>query len=866
MVQRKSFNHIPAQTARTLTGVRRMAVMLLMMLSTTITLYAETKLELTCVVVSDLAEDADRVSPFTITLDDTTVNGTYGDLEITNGVATVTLKGGESVSATDLAKGICYTIEQDYDGDEFDLTTDGKTGTISDNKSTATFTYTRKTSSGSQTTTYGLSTGTSEHGTLSFKVGDNDNATSAAEGAEVIVTVNAATGWQTSGVTAEASTTWDQASARRRTGSTSDIPFANITPTKVDGTTNQWRFTMPPANVTVSATYKKVIQASWIQDITAVTYNGTGQTPTVTVKDGTTMLVENTDYTVSYSNNVNAALSTATTNAPTVTITAVATSDKYAGTATKTFTISPKAVTVTAKSEAFTYDGTAHSNAGYDVEGLVGSDAISAVVEGSITFPRESPVTNTLKSYSFTTGTAGNYSVTTVNGQLTMTNANQAITITAASQSWTYDGIAHTNTTVTLTSGALFTGDELVAEATGSVTDVADTQTGNNPVKAGYKVMHGTEDVTASYVITAVAGTLTISEAAASLAFAKAAFEKTYGDADFTNELTVTGGSSVAYSSDKPKIASVNAKTGEVTVLRAGTATITAELNDKNYISAKASFKVTVSEKVVSDVNGTSITLDADGYHIYMDETVGPGMVIPDYITYADVNYARLLDISDRTAVNIDGEDRYLFTVCEPFDPNFNAKFYTLTGVGNGSLRFDEIEGKAKARTPYLVSTTHSVAVKDAYSLDVVIEGHKLTEEEKDAVLYTYEAEMSFSWDVINPDPVDGYQLKGTLRGLTNADAAAEGALILQSDGRWGAVKAGNEDVYIPPFRAYVVGATQNARTFDSSFGDGATGIERIVTIDRDGTEHWYDLQGRPIERPATKGIYIHNGRKEAVK
>ena len=59
-----------------------------------------------------------------------------------------------------------------------------------------------------------------------------------------------------------------------------------------------------------------------------------------------------------------------------------------------TLTINPKAVTVTAKSQEFTYDGTAHSNDGYDVEGLVGNDAISAVVTGSITFPSESPVTN----------------------------------------------------------------------------------------------------------------------------------------------------------------------------------------------------------------------------------------------------------------------------------------------------------------------------------------------------------------------------------------------------------------------------------------------------------------------------------------
>ena len=175
-----------------------------------------------------------------------------------------------------------------------------------------------------------------------------------------------------------------------------------------------------------------------------------------------------------------------------------------------TLTILPKAVTVTAKSEEFTYDGNAHSNPGYDVDGLVGTDAISAVVTGSITFPSESPVTNELTSYEFTVGTPGNYTVTTANGQLTMTTASVAITIKAADDSKTYDGTALTNATVTVTEGELLTGDTLVATATGSATNVADTEEGNNPIAAGYKIMHGDEDVTANYVITPVAGTLTI--------------------------------------------------------------------------------------------------------------------------------------------------------------------------------------------------------------------------------------------------------------------------------------------------------------------------------------------------------------------
>ena len=178
-----------------------------------------------------------------------------------------------------------------------------------------------------------------------------------------------------------------------------------------------------------------------------------------------------------------------------------------------TLKITPAPVTLTANSATETYDGTAHSNNGYEVSGLVGSDAITAVVTGSITYPSESPVPNVIESYRFTTGNPENYTVTTVNGELTMSNASNEITITSASGAWAYDGSAHSDNTVTVTSGSLFEGDELVAEATGSVKNISDTAGGNNPIAEGYKIMHGDKDVTENYVITAVNGTLTVNPA-----------------------------------------------------------------------------------------------------------------------------------------------------------------------------------------------------------------------------------------------------------------------------------------------------------------------------------------------------------------
>ena len=175
------------------------------------------------------------------------------------------------------------------------------------------------------------------------------------------------------------------------------------------------------------------------------------------------------------------------------------------------------------------------------MEGLVGNDKINAVVTGSITFPSESPATNELTSYEFTTGTAGNYTVTTKNGELTMTNASVAITIKAADDGWTYDGEAHSNTSATVTSGELLEGDELVAEAAGSVKDVADTAEGNNPIAEGYKIMHGEEDVTDNYVITPVAGKLTINPKAVTVTAKNAERDNRAASSDPAFEADVEG-------------------------------------------------------------------------------------------------------------------------------------------------------------------------------------------------------------------------------------------------------------------------------------------------------------------------------------
>ncbi len=47
-----------------------------------------------------------------------------------------------------------------------------------------------------------------------------------------------------------------------------------------------------------------------------------------------------------------------------------------------------------------------------------------------------------------------------------------------------------------------------------------------------------------------------------------------------------------------------------------------------------------------------------------------------------------------------------------------------------------------------------------------------------------------------------------------------------------------------------------------------ATGIAPVIrTIDRDGTERWFALNGHQLSgKPTKKGVYIHRGKKQVVK
>lgn len=76
----------------------------------------------------------DRSFAFTVTLNDTSINGVYGDMTFENGVAQFTLKHGETAAAPGLPSGIAYKVgEASVEG--YTISAEGETGEIPQNGS-----------------------------------------------------------------------------------------------------------------------------------------------------------------------------------------------------------------------------------------------------------------------------------------------------------------------------------------------------------------------------------------------------------------------------------------------------------------------------------------------------------------------------------------------------------------------------------------------------------------------------------------------------------------------------------------------------------------------------------------------------------
>jgi hypothetical protein len=82
-------------------------------------------------------------------------------------------------------------------------------------------------------------------------------------------------------------------------------------------------------------------------------------------------------------------------------------------------------------------------------------------------------------------------------------------------------------------------------------------------------------------------------------------------------------------------------------------------------------------------------------------------------------------------------------------------------------------------------------------------------------------------------------------------------------------VQQGEPDAFVGAYRCFF--RSDNGSEPDMLvYGNGVEeqGISTFIrTVDTDGTEHYYDLNGRRLNgKPTSTGVYINNGKKVIIK
>ena len=205
---------------------------------------------------------------------------------------------------------------------------------------------------------------------------------------------------------------------------------------------------------------------------------------------------------------------------------------------------------------------------------------------------------------------------------------------------------------------------------------------------------------------------------------------------------------------------------------------------------------------------------------------------VPMEFTAKEISYDR--NFKKRTAP---------YTTCLPFDCDVPAgcKAYTLSGRSDNELIFTQVSDM-KGEKPYLIIADVADA-KIEQTSDVKIPVTPLRLPQVNA---------------------PGYSMLGSLSYIDNEKAAGMKAYVLQPDAQWHPVSNDGKS-NIAPYRAFIqVNGTKATRAIQSWFEDvdGTTGETILKTIDFDGKERYYDLNGRQLNGAPKQGVYIHNGKK----
>ena len=382
--------------------------------------------------------------------------------------------------------------------------------------------------------------------------------------------------------------------------------FAGWSGTGIDGTSET-------VQVTDDKSGNKAFKANWKADIafyeasfaeSEFVYSGAALTPAVVVAiEGGEPLTAETDYVVSYANNVEAGVAT-------VTITGVG---DFGGILEKTFTIAPKPVTLTVSDTSKMY-GETDPEFGFTVEGLVERDgAVEELKDVELARAEGEDLGEYAINAVVNVETNPNYAVTVEPGTFTIVpnNTEILVTITGHSDSVVYDGEEHTVSGFDMASS-------LEAYSVDFVNYAGDAAVAGTDAKT-YSMGLVVEDFTntslnySNVVFKIADGSLVIAPKPVVLTVANAS--KTFGEEDPEFTYTTEGLLTFNEIEDSLKNVTLSREEGSDVGEYAITATVDADSN-ANYAVTVNDGVLTVNPdttKIVVTIKGHSDTLEFNG-------------------------------------------------------------------------------------------------------------------------------------------------------------------------------------------------------------------------------------------------------------
>lgn len=284
------------------------------------------------------------------------------------------------------------------------------------------------------------------------------------------------------------------------------------------------------------------------------------------------------------------------------------------------------------------------------------------------------------------------------------------------------------------------------------------------------------------------------------------------------------------------------------------------------------------NEDVPAATGDAEITQDQDGLTLTLTTPT-------ESTTPHTVNVPQPVEV-DHVSIDRTFEDGKACTLYLPFsiaaDKIAGGTFNTFTGVDTSDptewiVQYSLVAGDIEANTPYIFLPNGTnggkiVVNNGEEKVTVCTANQHTTENGQWDFIGTYER---IKWTHNTADPEWTQQREDEI-GSIYGFAAEE-----KSGATVGQFVQVTDNVWINPMRAYLKHTVvAPARSMDGDAAttelpssmkvvivEGTTGITSMEDVRGKMSDAWYSLDGRKLQgKPITKGMYIHNGRKEVVK